>query len=166
MNRTILWRAAAIVTATVALGGQTVAETPRRTKLAGLIHDYTPVLDPSGPWLVVGEWSLTVNRAGGKVDFVASLNMVKSENDMRAAHTHHVKVSDGHLTALPNGYRISGTGRLTSNGALAGFSGSPVDIEITGSSAVPFANVALTFGGAAAAHFGAEPLSGVVTIRR
>jgi hypothetical protein len=166
MNKMALWRAAAIVTATVAFGSQTLAETPRRTKLAGLIHDYTAVLDPSGPWLVVGEWSLTVNHASGKVDFVASLNMARSEDEMRAAHTHHVTLSDGHVAALPNGYRISGTGRLTSNGALAGFSGSPVDVEITGSSAVRFANLALTFGGAAAAHFGAEPVNGVVTIRK
>jgi hypothetical protein len=55
---------------------------------------------------------------------------------------------------------------LTSNGSLAAFSGSLVDIEITGSRAVPFANVAVTFGGAAAGHFGPQPIKGVVMCGR
>ena len=73
---------------------------------------------------------------------------------------------EGQVTALASGYLISGTGAFTSNGSLAGFTGSPVQIEITGGSAVPFARVTVTFGGAAAAHFGAQPLTGVVTLRR
>jgi hypothetical protein len=166
MHTLSLWRAAAIVTAAVTLGGQASAEAPRHTTLTGLIHDYTAALDASGPWQVVGDWSLTVNHARGKVDFVASLNMVRSDDAVRAAHTHHMTLSDGQITALPNGFRISGAGTFTSNGNLAGFSGSPVDIEITGSTAVPFANMAVTFGGAAASHFGVEPLNGVVTLRR
>jgi hypothetical protein len=165
MNTMLPRCAAAILAAAVTLGSQALAGTSQYTKLTGLIHDYTPALDASGPWQVVGEWSLRVKNASGKVDFVASLNMVRSDNDVRAAHTHHMRLHDGHLTALPSGYRISGTGTFTSNGSLAGFSGSRVDIEITGSAAVPFANVAVTFGGAAAAHFGAEPLTGVVTLR-
>jgi hypothetical protein len=92
--------------------------------------------------------------------------MVRSENPERAAHTHHMSLTDGEVTALPKGFRITGMATFTSNGTLAGFSGSPVDIDITGDSAVPFANVAVTFGGAAANHFGAEPLTGVVTHRR
>jgi hypothetical protein len=158
--------AAILAAAAVALGSQAGAETRRHTKLMGLIHDYTPALDPSGPWQVVGEWSLTLYTVRGKVDFVASLNMVRSEDPARAAHTHHMRLSDGQITALSNGFRISGTGIFTSNGALVGFSGSPVDIEITGSGAVPFANVAVIVGGGAAAHFGVEPLNGVVTLRR
>jgi hypothetical protein len=82
---------------------------------------------------------------------------------MRGAHTHHVRLSEGQVTALPNGYRISGAAALTSNGSLAGFSGSRVEIDINGETAVPFANVAMTFGGAAASHFGTQPLRGVVT---
>jgi hypothetical protein len=73
-----------------------------------------------------------------------------------------IQLSDGTVTALANGYRISGTASFTSNGSLAGFTGSPLDIEVTGSGAVPYANVTVTLGGAAAVHFGAQ-LKGVVT---
>ncbi|HEY7501235.1 MAG TPA: hypothetical protein VH740_22125 [Vicinamibacterales bacterium] len=167
MNTMMLRRTAAIVTvAAVTLGSQALAETPRQTRLTGLIHDYTAALDAAGPWQVVGEWSLTVNNASGKVDFIASLSMVRSESAVRSAHTHHVRLSDGDVTVLANGYRISGTATFTSNGNLAGFSGSPIEIEVTGGSAVSLANMAVTFGGAAAVHFGAEPLTGVVTLRR
>ena len=75
--------------------------------------------------------------------------MVRSENTSREAHTHHISLTEGEVAALANGYRITGSAVMTSNGRLVGFSGSPVDIEITGSSAVPFANVAVTFGRAA-----------------
>jgi hypothetical protein len=166
MNMMVLRRTAAIVAVSVTLGGHALAEKPRHMKLTGLIHDYTPALDPSGAWQVMGEWSLSLHSGTGKVDFIASLNMVRSEDPTRAAHTHHMRVSDGQVTALPNGFRISGTGIFTSNGNLAGFSGSPVAIDISGSGAVPFANVAITVGADAAAHFGAEPLNGVVTLRR
>ena len=162
MNSTILLRAAIVAAAVVSLNSPALAETPIRTKLTGLIHDYTPALDASGAWQVVGDWSLTVNSASGKVDFVASLSMVRSDNTARAAHAHHMRVSDGYVTALANGFRISGTASFTSNGSLAAFSGSPVDIEITGSSAVPFSNISVTLGGAAAGHFGSQPLEGVV----
>jgi len=50
-----------------------------------------------------------------------------------------------------------------SNGNLAGFSGSLVDVQITGGEAVPYSNITLTFGGSASSHFGHQPLHGVVT---
>jgi hypothetical protein len=162
MRRTVSWPVAVLVSAVFTLSSPALAETPQM-KLRGLIHDYT--VDAVGPWQVVGEWALTVNRARGKVDFLASLSMVRSEIEPRAAHTHHMRLTEGHVTTLPNGFRISGTALFTSNGNLAGFSGSPVDIEITGSAAVAFSNVAVTFGGAAVSHFGSEPLTGVVTYR-
>jgi hypothetical protein len=92
--------------------------------------------------------------------------MVRSDNPARAAHTHHVAVDNGEVTPLANGFRISGAARVTSNGNLAGFSGSPVVIEVTGGNTLPFSNVSVTFGGGAAAHFGDQPLHGVVTERR
>lgn len=163
MCTTLSWPAAVVATAVFTLSSPALAQAPQM-KLTGLIHDYTPPLDASGPWQVLGEWSLTVNRASGKVDFVASLNMVRSDSALRAAHhTHHMSLGDGLVTALANGYRISGTASFTSNGSFAAFSGSPVDIEVTGSSAMPFANVAVTFGGAAAGHFGTQALKGVIT---
>ena len=66
---------------------------------------------------------------------------------------------------LVNGYRVTGTAALTSNGAVAPFSGSPVTVDVTGGNALMLATVKLTFGGAAAGHFGDSALTGVVSIR-
>ena len=125
MSLMVLRRAAAIVAASTALGGHALAEKPRHMKLTGLIHDYTPALDASGAWQVVGEWSLTLQSARGKVDFIASLNMVRSEDPARAAHTHHMRLSDGQLTALPNGFRISGTAIFSRTATWLVFPGHP-----------------------------------------
>jgi hypothetical protein len=163
MNTAILWRAAVVLVAVVTVSSQALAQTPPQTKLSGLIHDFTAAPDAAGPWQLVGDWSLTVNSASGKVDVIASVSMMRSDNEIRTAHTHHMRVSDGQVTVLSNGYRISGSAILTTNGSLAPFSGSAVEIDVTGGGAVPFANVAVTFGGAAAAHFGTQPIKGVVT---
>jgi hypothetical protein len=165
MTSMMLGRGAVIVTSVavaMTLSSQVFAQTPPPTKVSGVIHDYTAALDSFGPWQVVGDWVLAVNSSTGKLDFLASLSMVRSENPNRMSHTHHIQLSDGTVTALANGYRISGTASFTSNGSLAGFTGSPLAIEVTGSGAVPYANVTVTFGGAAAVHFGSQ-LKGVVT---
>jgi hypothetical protein len=154
---------AAVIAA--ALSSQALAQTPQ-TRVEGVIHDFTAALDASGPWQIVGEWTLAVNTASGKVEFQAALNMVRSENASRQAHTHHVAMTDGQVTPIAGGYRISGTAAITSNGALAGFTGSPLDIEITGGSALNFSNLKVTFGGSAVGHFGDQPLEGVVNFRR
>ncbi len=91
--------------------------------------------------------------------------MVRSENPSRQSHTHHVAMTDGQVTPIAGGYRISGTAAITSNGALAGFTGSPLDIEITGGSALNF-SIESTFGGSAVGHFGDQPIDGVVNFRR
>jgi hypothetical protein len=171
MNITILGRVASSRAVPLAVIGlvvcaPTVAQSQPQTRADGVIHHYTAELDPGGPWQIVGEWSLTLNTASGRVDFLAALSMVRSDNPSRGAHTHHVSMTDGQVTNLANGHRISGTATITSNGSLAGFSGSPVDIEISGGSGLPFANVKVTFGGPAAAHFGAEPVHGVVSAGR
>jgi hypothetical protein len=147
------------------LSSQVLAQTPPQTKLNGVIRDYTASVDESGSWQVVGHWTLALNTASGKVDFLAALSMVRSESASRQHHTHHIQLSDGHVIALTTGYRISGTASITLNGSLAPFTGSRVDIEITGSDAEPYANVVVMFAGAAAAHFGSQ-LKGVVTYRR
>jgi hypothetical protein len=166
MKTSILWRAASLVTVALALSSQGRAETVAPTRFDGAVNDYTAALDPGGPWHVSGLWSVSLKGDSGKGDFSAALGMVRSDNPERAAHAHHVTVSDGDVTPLANGFRISGVAVITSNGNVAGFSGSPVDIQVTGGNTVPFSNVTVTFGGAAAAHFGDQPLHGVVTQRR
>jgi hypothetical protein len=55
---------------------------------------------------------------------------------------------------------------IASNGTLAAFTGSHLDVDVTGGADVPLSNVKLTFGGAAISHFGDQPIEGVVTPRR
>lgn len=156
MRTPVLCRLAALAAAILTLSTPALAQAPPLANATGLIVDYTPSLDTSGPWHVAGNWSLSVNVASGKVDFVASLAMMRSENATRSPHTHHVHVRDAVVATLANGYRISGTATFTSNGSLAGFSGTPIDIEVTGGSAVALSNLTITFGGGAATHFGPQ----------
>jgi hypothetical protein len=135
-----------------------------QTRAEGLIHHYTVDVDGNGPWQIVGEWSLTLNPANGTVDLLSTLSMARSENPNRSPHTHHVRMPGGQVAVLANGFRITGTAVITSNGSLAPFSNSPVTVDITGGPTVGFSNVSVTFGGAAATHFGAEPVRGVVSI--
>ena len=165
MRIRILRQVASSAVMAAALSSQALAQTPQ-TRVEGVINDFTAPLDASGPWQIVGDWTLAVNTASGKVEFQAALNMVRSENPSRQSHTHHVAMTDGQVTPIAGGYRISGTAAITSNGALAGFTGSPLEIEITGGTALNFSNVKVTFGGSAVGHFGDQPIDGVVNFRR
>lgn len=141
------------------------AQTPTPPALSGIIDDFTPMLDASGPWQVSGQWSLTLVGSSGRGNFSVGLNMVRAENLNRMAHAHHVTLSDAQVTALENGFEISGPATITSNGNLAGFSGSTVTVKVTGGNAISFSNITLTFEDGAVAHFGDQPLHGVVTPR-
>ena len=162
MTSTILWRAASVATITLALSAQGLAQGPVH-KLDGTINDYTAALDAGGPWHITGEWSLKLEGDSGTGDFTAALSMVRADNPARAAHTHHLALEGAAVTPLANGFRITGEAVLTSNGNLAGFSGSTADVQMTGGNAVSISNVTITFGGAAVGHFGDQPLHGVVT---
>ena len=159
--------APALFTIVVALTSQGLAQTPPPpTMFSGIIDDFTPVLDANGPWQVSGQWSLTLIGTSGRGNFSWAVNMVRAENpDNRMQHTHQVTLSNGQVTLLANGFQISGNAIITGNGNLAAFSGSPVVVQVTWGSAVPFENIALTFGGSAVMHFGDQPFHGVVTQR-
>jgi hypothetical protein len=166
MKKTVpVWRVASLLAIILAVSSQGLAQAPAH-KLAGTINDYTAALDGAGPWHISGEWSLSLKGDGGRGDFSAALNMVRADNAVRAAHTHHVTIAEGDVTLLANGFQISGAAWMTSNGNLAGFSGSTVDIQATGGNALELSNVTVTFGGAAASHFGDQPVHGVITQRR
>ena len=165
MNLSILFRAGVLVMALHALAPVASAQQPPPTRLEGTINDYTADLDGQGAWHIVGDWSLFLKGQSGRVDVIASLTMVRADNVSRASHTHHVGIVDGTVTPIANGYRISGNAIITGNGAPAGFSGSPVNVDITGAALVPYSNVKLVFGGGGVAHFGDQPIDGVVTIR-
>ena len=165
------FRIAACFTAVALTAGTYAFAQSHASRLAGTINDYSAA---GGGWHITAEWSLHVKGASGKADFSAALTMVRNDlwvlltsadptdAELRGAHTHHVAIDDGQVTTLPNGVRVSGTATITSSGVLAGFSPSPVQIDITGGSAVPLSNIKLTFAGAAVGHFGGQPLDGVV----
>lgn len=165
MNTSILVRSVVLVTAVLAGSSQTLAQQPPPNRVEGVLNDYTADLDGQGPWHIVGDWSVVLKGQSGRVDFIASLTMVRATNTVRASHTHHVGIIDGEVTPLANGYRITGNAVITGNGATAAFSGSRVDVEVTGGALLPLANAKVTFGGGAIGHFGDQPLDGVVTIR-
>lgn len=165
MTKSVLvWRVASLVAIISALSSQGLAQAPAH-KLAGTINDYTAALDAAGPWHISGDWLLSLKGNRGRGDFSAALNMVRADNAARAAHTHHVTLVHGDVTLVANGFRIAGAAGMTSNGNLAAFSGSTVDIQVTGGDALELSNVTVTFGGAAAGHFGDQPLHGVITQR-
>lgn len=162
MSRRILVTAALVVI-TLGITVQAQAQSTVVARVEGTFHDFTADLDGSGPWQLVGGWSGAL-KSTGVVDVQASLSMVRADNPTRQAHTHHVTLTDGTVSVIAGGYRISGTATITSNGTTAGFSGSPVIVDITGGPAVGLAKIALTFQGAAVAHFGDQPIDGVVKV--
>ncbi|MCU1271738.1 MAG: hypothetical protein JWN74_3032 [Acidobacteriaceae bacterium] len=139
-----------------------LAQAPTQAKLSGLFNDYTPAT--SGAWEVRGEWSLRVKGDSGTADFSAALTMGLSTPTARNAHTHHITLVDGVVTSLTNGFRVTGTATITGNGSYPPpFGGSStVQIDITGGNTVAYSNIKLTFGGDAVAHFGPQPVNGVV----
>lgn len=166
MHKQIVWRVLSLVILTLALSTQGLAQGESRVNLGGLFNDYTADFDGGGPWHIVGQWSASLQGDRSSGFFVAALSMVRADNPARASHTHHVSITGGEVTALANGYRISGSATITGNGNASGLSGSPVDVVVTGGNAVAFSNVSITFGGAATGHFGSEAIDGVVTEHR
>ena len=166
MKTLVLWRLIPIVTIALALSSQGVAQSSSPSKIGGLIQHYTAALDANGPWFISGEWSVWAKGNSGKADFSAVLNMIRSDNATRQPHTHHVTMVDGEFALTGTGFAVSGVADVTSNGNLV-FAGVPVEIEVTGGTAVAYSNVLVRFtGGGALNHFGAEPLTGVVTPER
>ena len=156
-------------------GTHALAQGPPPANLDGTLNDY---VEAGGAWHVTAEWSLHVKGASGKADFAAAFTMVRSDlwvlltganpqnPEARAPHTHHVSIVNGDVAMLANGFRVAGTAIITSNGSLAGFSGSSVQVDITGGTAVQYSNIKVTFAGAAAGHFGPQQLDGVVVTER
>lgn len=170
----------------VLAGGRTgYAQAPGDFRYNGLhftgsLNDFTTPL--FGSWVVSGVWTLDMTGGPNAAQFSAALTMERSDLffadrplasadtlSVRNAHTHHISVVQGSVTPIPGGFRVTGSASetvVTGNGATAPFETTPpsstVQIDITGGNLVAFSNVAVTFGGAAAKHFGTNPLAGVV----
>lgn len=145
-------------------------------KLSGVINDYTPSnVTPAGPWEIRGDWSLQYKTAVAQANFTAALTMVRSDYwvtqnsstvddpSQRVPHTHHITLINGTVTAITNGFEVTGVATVTASGNPPPFGSSiPIVIDITGGSSVTYSNIKLTFGSPADGHFGMEPLEGVV----
>ena len=119
-----------------------------------------------------------MSGASGKGEFVASLLGVRSDlwllqtkadpanPALRSPHTHHVGLLNANVSVIPNGVRLTGTAIITTNGAVAPYSGSPVQVDITGGGLIRFSNIQLSFLGVAIEHFGPQPYDGIVMVER
>jgi hypothetical protein len=165
MNRSLAFRVASVVTIVLVLVSPALAQSSSPFKLEGTISDYTDAENTAGPWHISGEWSAQLRGFSGRVDVIASLAMVRSASG-GSSHTHHIALLGARVTPIAGGYRLSGEAVITTSGTLAAFSGSPLDVDVIGGSALPLSNVKLTFGGAATTHFGSQPIEGVVAFRR
>ncbi len=197
MKRIVLTCMCGVVLAATGLGGRTLdrpddgdrpSPTPRR--FSGLINDYTPsaAVVAKGPYEMRGTWSLDLNERRGTANFTAVMNMEtsdygitqntvdKDDPSTRGAHTHHITMTDGVVTAdwatacppfnpaATNGFVVTGTAFVTGNGAAAPFGNpSPLTVCVLGGTVVRFSNMTMTFGKPAANHFGLQGIHGVVT---
>jgi len=143
----------------------------------GSIHDHS--IANAGAWELHGVWTLTLKGRSNKADFSAALSMEHGDywflsmpnppadpNSVMARnpHTHHISITDGLVTVITNGFRVSGPAVLTGNGATPGFgTSSTMNVDITGGNLVPESNITVTFFGDAVKHFGSEPYAGVVS---
>lgn len=166
MRLTIVWRVLSLAALTLALSAQGLAEGQQDLRFGGVVNDYTADFDGGGAWHIMGEWSIQVKGDSGKGTFSVGFTMSRAATEPRSFHTHHVTLDGGDVTALANGYRITGSAVMTGNGSLAGFNGSPVTVDLTGGTALPFSNLSITFFGGAANHFGTGTIKGVVTQER
>jgi len=160
------------------------ADATNPSRFHGVINDFTPA-SPDGPWEVRGPWSLVVkgcDKAGCRAEFSAALTMERSNEGVivsggsdftgqnpavRMAHTHHITLLDGQVTAITGGIEITGSALITGNGTFPPLFQTSRDlstltIDITGGNVLAFSNIALTFGDPAATHFGTKALHGVV----
>jgi hypothetical protein len=170
----------ALLMTAMTIGGDAFGQESPLSRVSGTFNDYVwvEVGTGAGAWHVTGEWTAQVNGASGKGEFVASLLGVRSDQwllqtnanpanpALRSPHTHHVGLLDANVSVTPNGVRLIGTAVITTNGAVAPFSGSPVQVDITGGGLVRFSNIQLTFLGVAIEHFGPQPYDGIVTVER
>jgi hypothetical protein len=165
----------ALVGSLVLVAGSSGRAQERPVHLTGLINDHTTAA--VGSWEIHGVWTLDLRGSSGRAGFAAALSMERSDYFFfvnpgedpnapasRNAHTHHLSMTDAIVTALTNGFRVSGPVTITGNGATPPFgTSSTLQVDVTGGDLVAYSNVALTFGGDGVKHFGPNPLAGVVS---
>jgi hypothetical protein len=164
MRSPILVRVAMVTTLALAMAATAPAQSSNSNKFSGTINDYSDIANTVGAWHITGTWSAHIVGKSGKANFVASLGMLRNGTGGGPPHTHHVTLNDATATATANGYLISGIATITGSGNLAGFSGTTVNVALTGGAEVMPSNISITFTGGAIGHFGPDPVDGVVIV--
>jgi hypothetical protein len=194
MNTRLFWWAVRIMVGVVlAVGMGASAQDPPPpppAHFSGLINDYTPQTDLKtgtalgGPWELRGQWSLDLLGDSGKANFSAALNMTHDDywvtengavNDDsstgRNPHTHHIVMKNATVSAITNGFEVSGTITLISGNGNGYPKPLPFDcstavctltVDITGGTLVKYSNMTMTFGGPPTGHFGSQAIHGFV----
>ena len=167
-------RVASIAAIVVALSGQGLAQSAAPKELSGTIHDY--LVTNGERWHVSGEWFLQVKGDKSTGDFSAMFIGVPRDKPPlfpnSGPHTHFVSIVDGQVavTEDENGrliLTISGAGIFTGNGNLqSAYSGSHVEVTITGGNTIRYSNFGMTISAPASEHYGDETFHGVVTRQR
>jgi hypothetical protein len=168
---------------------QTDAQDLRPVRFSGTVSDYSPSTVAGGPYEIRGDWSLDVIR-GGTANFSADLNMETSDYGItsatqvdptnpatRSPHTHHITMTNVTISydtsvcpannppTTVSGLVVNGTATTTGNGGPATFESkgaSTLQVCIMGGTEVSFSNVTLVYTGPATAHFGAQPIHGLI----
>ena len=169
--------AIAVLVLTSSVGA--LAQTAAVTTFTGEINLYSPQATSStgavtGPYEIRGPWSLTLKGASA-ANFSTDINMEESDGwcmtqngsnfdpAARGAHTHHVTLVNAAVTTLTNGFQITGSATIMSNGAIStSLSPSVLTVQVTGGTDRKYSNVTLTFASPASGHFGTEAMAGVV----
>lgn len=162
----------------------------RGVHFRGVIHDYSPSTVSGGPYVISGDWSLDVQRTG-TANFTADLTMETSDYGISSAtqvdpanpgtrnpHTHHINMTNASVTydtsvcpannpaTVGPGVVVTGTAATAGNGSPAPFDSkgaSTLQVCISGGSSVSFSNMTMVYTGPATAHFGPQPIHGVVS---
>jgi hypothetical protein len=172
------WTVLTIALLVLAASVGALAQTAALTTFRGEINAYSPQSSGStgttGPYEIRGPWSL-MSTGNSKANFSTDLNMEESDGwcitqngsnfdpAARGAHTHHISLVNAVITQITNGFQITGSATIMSNGAISSkLSPSVLTVEITGGTDRAYSNVTLTFQSPASTHFGTEPVAGVV----
>ena len=174
MNKRIHWCLASLAAIVVILGVEGLAQPAAPKELGGIIHDY--LLTNGERWHVSGEWVLQLKADRSTGDFTAMFIGVPRDspptNAGSAAHTHFVSIVDGDITVTEdaNGRKtltVIGAGTFTGNGNLQrAYTGSRVEIRITGGDTIAYSNFGMTISAPASEHYGDETFHGLVTRQR
>lgn len=127
-----------------------------------------------GEWTIAADFSADMTMS----DYGITAGVLDATKGGQNAHTHHIKLTTTTITwnmdgcpafnpPTTTGFQFNGPlSLMTGNGSNAPFETTPpsstLQVCITGGDEVSHSNITFVFGGPAMAHFGTQPIYGVV----